>query len=200
MCCRATISVQPSAPQRALTGGPCRRCRDHLGSLGVARPDAPGKTDGADADEDPIDNPDRLWQPWEEQDEANPKGDAGKTAKSRPARPRVTAPRRIRSRDIRIAPADADISPGLATAVLVSDALPIEMSLPVAEVRDRGRPLGGTLSLVWRNDDALLPAARQLRDEALEYAAEIRGANEHPGDPRGRRVGALPHPPAVRDR
>ncbi len=66
---------------------------------------------------------------------------------------------------------------GLATAVLVSDALPIEMSLPVAEVRDRGRPVGGTLSLVWRNDDALLPAARQLRDAALEYAAEIRGAN-----------------------
>jgi DNA-binding transcriptional LysR family regulator len=89
---------------------------------------------------------------------------------------------------------------GLATAILASDALPLEMSLPVAEVRDRGRPFGGTLSLVWRNDDALLPAARQLRDAALEYAAEIRGANERPGDPRGRRAGAPLHLPAVRDR
>jgi DNA-binding transcriptional LysR family regulator len=89
---------------------------------------------------------------------------------------------------------------GLATAVLVSDALPLEMSLPVAEVRDPGRPFGGRLSLVWRSDDALLPAGRHLRDAALEYAAEIRGANERLGDPRGPRAGAPLRPPAVRDR
>jgi DNA-binding transcriptional LysR family regulator len=64
---------------------------------------------------------------------------------------------------------------GLATAVLVSDALPIEPDLPVAEVRDGGRRLGGMLSIVWRDDASLSPAARQLKDEMVAVARRLRG-------------------------
>lgn len=66
---------------------------------------------------------------------------------------------------------------GLATAVLVSDSLPIGYSEPVGELRDRGRPMGGTLSLLWRDDATLSTAARQLKDDALAYAREVRAGS-----------------------
>jgi DNA-binding transcriptional LysR family regulator len=63
---------------------------------------------------------------------------------------------------------------GLATAVLVSDALPPELDLPVADVRDQGRRLGGMLSVVWRDDELLSPAARHLKDEMVAVARNLR--------------------------
>jgi DNA-binding transcriptional LysR family regulator len=63
---------------------------------------------------------------------------------------------------------------GLATAVLVSDSLPIGYDGPVGELRDGGEPLGGLLSLVWRDDERLSPAANKLKEEAIAYAREVR--------------------------
>jgi DNA-binding transcriptional LysR family regulator len=62
----------------------------------------------------------------------------------------------------------------LATAILVSDALPLDLDLPVAEARDGGRRIGGTLSVVWRDDTSLSPAARQLKDEMVAVARSLR--------------------------
>jgi len=62
---------------------------------------------------------------------------------------------------------------GLATAVLVSDALPLGYRGPVSELRDHGRSMGGMLSLVWRSDETLSTAARHLKDEALAAAKDI---------------------------
>jgi DNA-binding transcriptional LysR family regulator len=60
---------------------------------------------------------------------------------------------------------------GVATAVLVNDALPVEFRLPTARVRDRGRPVGGQLRLLWRDEATLSTAARRFRDVMLELAA-----------------------------
>jgi len=60
---------------------------------------------------------------------------------------------------------------GVAVAVLVSDALPRELDLPIADVRHRGKPLGGRLSLLWRDEATLSTSARRFRDVLLETAA-----------------------------
>lgn len=65
---------------------------------------------------------------------------------------------------------------GLATAVVVNEALPEQLPARVhaARIVERGRPLGGRLSLIWRDETTLGPAARALRDEMLELASERR--------------------------
>ena len=60
---------------------------------------------------------------------------------------------------------------GIAVAVVVSDALPRELDMPVAELRHRGKPLGGRLSLLWRDETTLSASARRFRDVILEAAA-----------------------------
>jgi len=59
---------------------------------------------------------------------------------------------------------------GVATAVMVSDALPSDFDLPVAPVRHRGRSLGGVLSLLWRDEATLSTSARRFRDVLLSVA------------------------------
>jgi DNA-binding transcriptional LysR family regulator len=80
---------------------------------------------------------------------------------------------------------------GLATAVLVSDSLPVELDLPTAEVRDQGRSLGGTLCLIWRDDESLTTAARRLKEEAISHAGEVRAE-------RRRMEAGPPAPPGAR--
>jgi hypothetical protein len=58
----------------------------------------------------------------------------------------------------------------LATAIAPIDALPSEVPLPMAPLHHRGRPLGGTLTLVWRNEDTLSTSARRFRDALLASA------------------------------
>ena len=60
---------------------------------------------------------------------------------------------------------------GVAVAVIVNDALPRELDMPVAELRHRGKPLGGRLSLLWRDETTLSTSARRFRDVVLEAAA-----------------------------
>ncbi len=60
---------------------------------------------------------------------------------------------------------------GVAVAVLPSDALPGSVDLPVGELLHRGRPLGGQLALLWRDDQTLSTSARRFRDILLERAA-----------------------------
>ena len=60
---------------------------------------------------------------------------------------------------------------GVAVAVVVSDALPRELEMPVAELHHRGKPLGGRLSLLWRDETTLSTSARRFRDVILETAA-----------------------------
>lgn len=62
---------------------------------------------------------------------------------------------------------------GVATAVLVNDALPVGLDLPVAPLRHRGRSLGGTLRLLWRDDATLSTSARRFRDVFIEQAAAV---------------------------
>jgi hypothetical protein len=89
----------------------------------------------------------------------------------------------------------------LATAVMVSDSLPMGFREPVGELRDRGRPMGGTLSLVWRDDETLSTAARQLKDEALAYAEEVRSGRGPAAVPRPALAGApTRRPPAAHGR
>lgn len=63
---------------------------------------------------------------------------------------------------------------GTAVAVLASDALPLEHALPVAEVRHHGRSLGGTLSLLWRDEQTLSTSARRFRDVVIQLATTRR--------------------------
>lgn len=82
---------------------------------------------------------------------------------------------------------------GVAVAVVVSDALPRELELPVAELRHRGKPLGGTLLLLWRDESTLSTSARRFRDVLLEAAAS--GART----PVPRRVRAASRPRRLRE-
>jgi DNA-binding transcriptional LysR family regulator len=64
---------------------------------------------------------------------------------------------------------------GVATAVLVSDALPLDHRGPAATVRRRGRSLGGQLLLLWRDDATLSTAARRFRDVMLGRLPGVTG-------------------------
>jgi hypothetical protein len=44
----------------------------------------------------------------------------------------------------------------------------------VAEVRHRGRSLGGTLSLLWRDEQTLSTSARRFRDVVIQLATTRR--------------------------
>lgn len=83
---------------------------------------------------------------------------------------------------------------GVATAVLVSDALPVDYDLPVAVVRHRGRRLGGSLSLLWRDEATLSTSARRFRDVMLATATPRAGA------PRARAAARPRRPRAARAR
>jgi DNA-binding transcriptional LysR family regulator len=85
---------------------------------------------------------------------------------------------------------------GMATAVVVSDALPLELDLPMAEVRDGGRAFGGMLSVVWRDDESLSPAARQLKDEMVAVARGLNAAGTRVATPTSRDGGRRPSPAA----
>ena len=63
---------------------------------------------------------------------------------------------------------------GLATAVVVNEALPAGLDLPVGRLCVKARALEFDLSLMWRDEATLSPAARRLRDTIGELATERR--------------------------
>jgi len=77
---------------------------------------------------------------------------------------------------------------GLAIAVLVNEALPAD--LPACRLLVKGRPIAFELSLMWRSEATLTPAARRLRDVIAELASERRDSprvsRPGPGAPPGR--------------
>jgi DNA-binding transcriptional LysR family regulator len=85
---------------------------------------------------------------------------------------------------------------GLAVAVLASDALPVRPKAPVHILRHRGRSLGGTLSLVWRDDATLSAAAKGFRDVVVELASRV----SLPGEPPARAISRPRRQPAARAR
>jgi DNA-binding transcriptional LysR family regulator len=86
---------------------------------------------------------------------------------------------------------------GVATAILVTDALPLEIDFPVSVVRHRGRGMGGRLLLLWRDEATLSTSARRFRDAVLEVAGS---ATPGPARPRARAASRPRRPPAVRAR
>jgi len=80
---------------------------------------------------------------------------------------------------------------GLAVAIVVNEALAIARDLPAAELHAGGKPLRVPLSLAWREEATLSPAARALRDTIASVAAARRAAP--PGRAaRGRQADAGP--------
>jgi len=71
---------------------------------------------------------------------------------------------------------------GVATAVLISEALPPEVERRAARLCVGGVSLGQVLWLQWRDEATLPTAARQLRDVMLEEAERARRT---PGSGRG---------------
>jgi DNA-binding transcriptional LysR family regulator len=63
---------------------------------------------------------------------------------------------------------------GLATAVVVNEAVPPKVGLPVAKLCVRGKPLEFELSLMWRDEPSLSPSARRLRDTIAALAHDRR--------------------------
>jgi hypothetical protein len=83
---------------------------------------------------------------------------------------------------------------GIAVAVVIDDALPEHVGLPIVEVRHRGRALGGRLSLLWRDETALSTSARRFRDVFIEVASRPRTPAEMP---RAIRRAKTPRAPAA---
>jgi DNA-binding transcriptional LysR family regulator len=88
---------------------------------------------------------------------------------------------------------------GLATAVVVNEALPAGLALPVAELCAKGKPLEFQLALMWREEATLSPSARRLRDTIVQLAEERRNLPTE-GAPRALAGGARRRPPAARVR
>lgn len=86
---------------------------------------------------------------------------------------------------------------GVAVAVLVSDALPVDFDVPMAAVRHRGRSLGGQLMLLWRDDETLSTSARRFRDVLL---GTPRAISSPAARPRGRAASRARRRPARGDR
>jgi DNA-binding transcriptional LysR family regulator len=88
---------------------------------------------------------------------------------------------------------------GLATAVVVNEALPARVERRVGRLCVRGATVGVELSLMWRDEATLSPAARQLRDSIAALAAERRGVTDR-GAPPARPGGGPRRRPAGRAR
>jgi len=63
---------------------------------------------------------------------------------------------------------------GVATAVVVNEALPPELDLPSARLALKGKSIEFRLSLMWRDEATLSAAGRRLRDVIVELAADRR--------------------------
>ncbi len=88
-------------------------------------------------------------------------------------------------------------SEGLAVAVMVNEALPA--GLPCSRLLSKGKPIEFELSLMWRNEATLTPAARRLRDTIAELAVDRRKRATGAGPP-ARGVAGRRRRPVGRDR
>jgi LysR family cyn operon transcriptional activator len=64
---------------------------------------------------------------------------------------------------------------GLATAIVVNEAVPRDDDTPVAALLSAGKRLGGQLALHWRDEVTLSASARRMREVILELARERAG-------------------------
>lgn len=86
---------------------------------------------------------------------------------------------------------------GVAVAVLVNDALPKDVTLPVATLRHRGSTFSGQLAVLWRDEAALSTSAQRFRDVLVSSGRDFRPAI---GRRRVRAASRTPRPRARRAR